>query len=162
MSNIILGAIEVPKIDFLTDYRSSSLYSVWLNAGYEGTIDDFMLFLEGENGLSAYEIAVENGFDGTVEEWLLSLQGKDGDTPTLEAVDTYLNIDRTNGATDEFLNEKGEFVKVAQGGGQGLAVYLTDTPDAVIPNYKQLSYALAPTETELLPVVNNNEVYFIF
>ena len=32
----------------------------------------------GEDGLSAYEIAVEEGFEGTVEEWLESLQGEDG------------------------------------------------------------------------------------
>lgn len=30
------------------------------------------------NGLSAYEIAVEHGFQGTEEEWLESLRGEDG------------------------------------------------------------------------------------
>ena len=29
-------------------------------------------------GLSAYEVAVANGFEGTVEEWLLSLEGPQG------------------------------------------------------------------------------------
>ena len=29
-------------------------------------------------GLSAYEVAVANGFEGTVEEWLLSLEGPPG------------------------------------------------------------------------------------
>ena len=32
----------------------------------------------GPEGLSAYEVAVENGFDGTEEEWLASLQGEEG------------------------------------------------------------------------------------
>ena len=78
---------------------------------------------------------------------------------TPEAIDTHLGIDRTDGATDEFLNEKGEFVKVEQGGGgQGLAVYLSNTADAIIPNYKQLTYLLAAVETVLSGVVNNNEV----
>ena len=33
----------------------------------------------GEDGKSAYEIAVENGFEGTEEEWLASLKGQDGE-----------------------------------------------------------------------------------
>lgn len=33
---------------------------------------------DGENGKSAYELAVEAGFSGTLEEWLESLKGKDG------------------------------------------------------------------------------------
>lgn len=32
----------------------------------------------GGNGLSAYEIALKNGFEGTEEEWLESLKGEDG------------------------------------------------------------------------------------
>ena len=35
----------------------------------------------GKDGASAYEVAVENGFEGTEEEWLESLQGEDGYTP---------------------------------------------------------------------------------
>lgn len=38
----------------------------------------------GEPGKSAYEIAVDNGFDGTEEEWLESLHGEDGVSPTIE------------------------------------------------------------------------------
>lgn len=37
----------------------------------------------GQDGKSAYEIAVENGFEGTEEEWLSSLQGEDGYSPTI-------------------------------------------------------------------------------
>lgn len=33
---------------------------------------------KGENGKSAYELAVEAGFEGSVDEWLASLKGKDG------------------------------------------------------------------------------------
>jgi len=35
-------------------------------------------------GLSAYEVAVANGFEGTVEEWLLSLEGPPGDQIELQ------------------------------------------------------------------------------
>lgn len=34
--------------------------------------------VSGEPGKSAYEIAVDNGFEGTEEEWLESLKGEDG------------------------------------------------------------------------------------
>lgn len=34
---------------------------------------------QGKQGYSAYEIAVQNGFEGTEEEWLESLHGQDGD-----------------------------------------------------------------------------------
>jgi hypothetical protein len=34
--------------------------------------------MKGDPGDSAYEIALENGFEGTEEEWLASLQGEDG------------------------------------------------------------------------------------
>lgn len=34
--------------------------------------------LKGDDGKSAYELAVEQGFEGTLDEWLDSLQGEDG------------------------------------------------------------------------------------
>lgn len=33
---------------------------------------------DGANGLSAYELAVQNGFEGSLDEWLASLKGEDG------------------------------------------------------------------------------------
>lgn len=32
----------------------------------------------GQDGKSAYQVAVDNGFEGTEEEWLESLKGEDG------------------------------------------------------------------------------------
>ena len=59
----------------------------------------------GQDGASAYEVAVADGFEGTVEEWLLSLegpqgpQGEPGETPDLssyltktEASETYATL----------------------------------------------------------------------
>ena len=37
-----------------------------------------MMGEKGENGKSAYELAVEAGFRGSVDQWLASLKGKDG------------------------------------------------------------------------------------
>lgn len=35
------------------------------------------------NGKSAYEVALSNGFEGTEQEWLESLKGEDGITPNI-------------------------------------------------------------------------------
>lgn len=40
---------------------------------------------DGEDGKSAYELAVEAGFEGTLEEWLKSLEGKDAYELAVEA-----------------------------------------------------------------------------
>ncbi|NJJ36689.1 hypothetical protein GSQ51_17775 [Clostridioides difficile] len=37
----------------------------------------------GITGKSAYDVAIENGFEGTKDEWLLSLKGEEGDTPLI-------------------------------------------------------------------------------
>ena len=43
-----------------------------------GTFTGCMMGENGENGKNAYELAVEAGFEGSVDEWLASLKGKDG------------------------------------------------------------------------------------
>ena len=37
---------------------------------------------DGKDGLSAYELACRQGFDGTLDEWLASLKGEDGSDGT--------------------------------------------------------------------------------
>lgn len=49
-------------------------------AGQDGTDGQ-----DGAPGKSAYEIAVEAGYTGTIEEWLKSLKGEDGVSPTVSA-----------------------------------------------------------------------------
>lgn len=51
----------------------------------------------GGDGLSAYEIALRNGFEGTEEEWLESLKGEDGYTP-VKGVDYFDGKDGAPGA----------------------------------------------------------------
>lgn len=68
-------------------YQGPSAYQVALDNGFVGTVEEWLLSLEGADGnngidgidgLSAYEIALANGFVGTVEEWLLTLKGEQG------------------------------------------------------------------------------------
>lgn len=86
-----------------------SAYELAVEKGYRGTLDEWLVSLNGSNGddgKSAYELAVENGYQGTEEEWLASLkgsagdQGDDGVTPKLEVRDDgYWYISYDNGQT---------------------------------------------------------------
>jgi hypothetical protein len=53
-------------------------YQVAVAVGFEGTREQWLESLLGENGKSAYELAVESGFIGTLSEWLTSLAGPPG------------------------------------------------------------------------------------
>ena len=67
-----------------------SAYDIAVTNGFQGTVQDFLDSLKGEDGddglpgvdgshgLSAYEIAQEAGFTGTEAEWLASLVGTPG------------------------------------------------------------------------------------
>lgn len=80
---------------------NKSAYDLAVENGFEGTLEEWLVSLEGEdgkngqngdngaNGMSAYEIAVQNGFNGTVEEWLESLKGEQKDMNIV----TYLDLD---------------------------------------------------------------------
>ncbi len=79
--------------------NGKSAYDLAVEAGFEGSVDEWLQSLhgangkdgrdganghdgakgqDGQNGKSAYEIAIANGFKGTEEEWLNSLKGRDG------------------------------------------------------------------------------------
>ncbi|MBD0405408.1 tail fiber domain-containing protein, partial [Flammeovirga sp. EKP202] len=55
-----------------------SAYDLAFKSGFEGTESEWLLSLQGEDGIDAYTLAQESGFKGTKEEWLASLQGSDG------------------------------------------------------------------------------------
>jgi len=63
-----------------------SAYQVAVEAGYTGTLEEWLSGLvgatgaTGADGLSAYQVAVEAGYTGTLEEWLSSLVGATGAT----------------------------------------------------------------------------------
>lgn len=53
-----------------------SAYQLAVEAGYPGTITQWLESLKGHN---AYQLAVINGFTGSVAEWLETLKGPQGD-----------------------------------------------------------------------------------
>ena len=55
-----------------------SAYSIAVQHGFEGTEEEWLASLQGEDGKSAYQIAIEHGYEGTEEEWLASLVGPAG------------------------------------------------------------------------------------
>lgn len=75
-----------------------SAYDLWLLAGNQGSVEDFLLSLKGEkgdtgndgargtrgakgdSGLSAYQVWLNEGNTGSVQDFLASLKGEQGDT----------------------------------------------------------------------------------
>ena len=66
---------EVPGLDI----GGKSAYEIAVEAGFEGTEEEWLLTLIGPIGKSAFDHAVEEGFEGDVSEWLLSLVGAQGE-----------------------------------------------------------------------------------
>ena len=82
--------------DGLNGSDGLSAYQIWLNNGHEGTEEDFLEWLKGDDGkggvaggngaagkdgsdgLSAYQIWLNNGHEGTEEDFLEWLKGDDG------------------------------------------------------------------------------------
>ena len=86
-----------------------------VSRGYEGTFEEWVASLNGEDGKSAYELAVANGYSGTEAEWIASLageSGKDGKSAYELAVE-----DGYTGSLEEWLvslcGEKGDRVTKA-------------------------------------------------
>lgn len=73
-----------------------SAYQIWLDLGNDGTEEDFLEFLKGENGpigesgsdgRSAYEIWIDEGNSGTEQDFLDSLKGEKGADGTMTFAD---------------------------------------------------------------------------
>ena len=63
-------------IDGVDGATGLSAYMLAVQQGYNGTLPDWLISLQGQD---AYELAVEYGFNGTIYDWFLSLHGKDGE-----------------------------------------------------------------------------------
>ena len=69
-----------------------SAYDLWLEAGNEGTVDDFLESLIGDPGASAYESWLSVGNEGSVADFIADIEGssayelwiQDGHVGTLE------------------------------------------------------------------------------
>lgn len=59
--------------------NGKSAYELWIDAGHEGTINDFLNSLVGK---SAYEIWLDLGNKGTTADFIASLEGEDGEDGT--------------------------------------------------------------------------------
>jgi hypothetical protein len=74
--NPFLTALDVQS--FPSGPPGRSAYELAVDAGFQGTAQQWLDSLDGPAGDSAYITAVNNGFIGTQIEWLASLHGKDG------------------------------------------------------------------------------------
>ena len=63
------------------------LYQLWLEAGNEGTLDDFLLTFKGDQGDSNYQLWLDAGNEGTLEDFFATLHGKDIE---LRPTETYI------------------------------------------------------------------------
>ena len=63
-----------------TGADGKSAYELAVEAGFEGTLEEWLDSLAGDGkaGASAYDVAIANGFVGTEAEWLASLKGEAG------------------------------------------------------------------------------------
>jgi len=63
------------------------LYQLWIEAGNEGTLDDFLLTFKGDQGDSNYQLWLDAGNEGTLEDFFATLHGKDIE---LRPTETYI------------------------------------------------------------------------
>lgn len=60
-------------------HDGKSAYELWLDAGNEGSVEDFLNSLIGPAGESAYESWLELGNVGTIADFIDALKGEDGE-----------------------------------------------------------------------------------
>ena len=74
------GRTRYTALPYIGDGKDGkSAYEIWRDAGYEGTIMDFLEFCVGPAGKSAYEIWLSLGNEGTMLDFINSLHGDKGD-----------------------------------------------------------------------------------
>ena len=70
---------SLPYIGYHCDGKAGkSAYQIWKDAGYDGTVDDFLDFCVGPAGKSTYEIWLSLGNEGTLTDFIKSIQGEKG------------------------------------------------------------------------------------
>ena len=78
---------EQEWLESLIGDEGKSAYQVAVDNGFDGTVAEWLASLVGAPGKSAYQVAVDNGFEGTEQEWLESLIGDEGKSAYQVAVD---------------------------------------------------------------------------
>lgn len=67
------------QVQMIKDVTPNNAYRIAVQHGFEGTIEEWLESLKGNDGKNAYELAVDCGFEGTLEDYLNSLKGEKGD-----------------------------------------------------------------------------------
>ena len=93
-------------------------------------------------GYSAYELAVQNGYEGTLEEWLQSLQGQDGKTTAVNGVEQQNGSIAITGAEIPVSGTDSRKISELAAPLDALAKALTITEDSVDLGGKDLDNAL--------------------
>lgn len=91
------GSLE-DFLDSLIGEQGKSTYEIWLSLGHEGTVVDFVIDMQGK---SAYEVWIDEGHTGTVTDFLDSLIGK-------SAYEIWLDLGHTGTEQDFIDSLKGE------------------------------------------------------
>lgn len=73
---------EQEWLESLIGDEGKSAYQVAVDNGFDGTVAEWLASLVGAPGKSAYQVAVELGYEGTEEQWIASLRGDDGNPGT--------------------------------------------------------------------------------
>ena len=60
--------------DVISGADGKSAYQLALEAGYVGTLEEWLQSLVGPVGKSAYQLALEQGYVGDIDQWLDSLK----------------------------------------------------------------------------------------
>lgn len=73
------GVTQYNDLPYIGDHSKGedgkSAYDLWIEAGNQGTVDDFLESLIGETGQSAYEAWLSVGNEGTILDFLADLEG---------------------------------------------------------------------------------------
>ena len=77
--------------------KGKSAYQDWVDAGHQGSVDDYLLYLKGDKGDSAYDIWLQTGHTGSFTDFLNSLKGDKGDSA--------YEVWKDNGHEDESVND---------------------------------------------------------
>ena len=94
---------KLPYIGYQFEGKDGkSAYEIWRDAGYEGTVNDFLEFLTGAPGKSAYEIWLSLGNEGSLVDFINSLHGEKGNKGD-SAYDIWLQEGNV-GSVADFLN----------------------------------------------------------
>ena len=83
------GSTPYNELPYIGDHSKpkdgKSAYDLWIEAGNEGTVDDFLASLVGETGESAYEAWLSVGHEGTILDFLADLEGSSAYEVWIEA-----------------------------------------------------------------------------